>query len=155
MKIKANYVIIPLITVAVSVIGSWITDLGMDWYQILNIPSYTPSGSLIGAVWTVIFILSTISALLVWNFSKRNKRFWWIVGIFIANAFLNVFWSALFFGLNLIGVSIIEMIILEFTVLALIFLTWPISKPASILLFPYAGWVAFAAYLAYNIWKIN
>lgn len=155
MKIKLNYAIIPLITIAVSVAGSYLTDLGMDWYNTINLPEITPPGSLIGAVWTIIFILSTISALLVWNLSKRNKRIWWIIGIFIANAVLNVFWSGLFFGLHLIGASIIEMIILEISVLALIILAWPVSRWASILLFPYAGWVIFATYLAYNIWLLN
>lgn len=155
MKLKPNYLIIPIITVVVSVLGSYLTDLGMDWYDTINLPEITPPGSVIGAVWTVIFILSTISALLVWNLSKRNKRFWWIIGIFIANAILNVFWSGLFFSLHLIGASIIEMIILEISVLALIVLIWPISRWASVLLIPYAGWVIFATYLAINIWKIN
>ena len=102
MKIKLNFIIIPLITVIVSVSGSWATDAGMGWYDTLNLPSVTPPGYVIGIIWSIIFILTTISALVVWNKpqkgflgfkKKRDDKFWWIIGIFIANAFLNFFWS--------------------------------------------------------------
>jgi tryptophan-rich sensory protein len=47
------------------------------------------------------------------------------------------------------------MIILEATVIALIVLIWPKSRLSALLLAPYAGWVAFATYLAFVIWQYN
>ncbi|MBN1325862.1 tryptophan-rich sensory protein [Candidatus Falkowbacteria bacterium] len=152
---KLNYITIPIITIAVSVLGSFLTSAGMDWYKTLKLPSIAPGGNIIGSVWTVIFILSTISALIVWNNIPKTNLFWWIIGLFIANAILNVLWSFIFFYSQSIGPSIIEMIILELTVLCLCILIWPFSKIASILLWPYAAWVIFATYLAYNIWILN
>lgn len=154
-KLKLNYLVIPLIAVFVSVFGSWLTDTGMDWYKTISLPEFTPPGSFIGIVWTIIFILTTISVLVVWNKFERNKIFWIIVVLFLANAFLNVFWSFLFFNQHLIGWSLIEMNILNLTTILLIIFIWPKSKFASVLLMPYAGWVAFATYLAYNIWLLN
>lgn len=152
---KKNYFFIPLIMIIVSALGSLITSNNMDWYNALAVPSFTPPGSVIGAVWTVIFILATISALLVWNSAERNKVFKWIVALFILNAVLNVLWSYIFFGQQMVLFSIIEMILLNITVIVLIILIWPISKLASSLLIPYAVWVTFATFLAYQIFILN
>ena len=152
---KLNYIIIPLITIIVAVVGSFLTSAGMYWYKTLKLPDIAPPGGFIGIVWTIIFILSTISALIIWNNTPRSNLFWWIIGIFILNAILNVLWSYIFFYSHNIGGAIIEMIILEITVIALCVLIWPISRIASILFWPYAAWVSFATYLAYHIWILN
>lgn len=152
---KPNYIIIPLITVLVSFIGNLFTDSGMDWYRTLELPSFTPPGSVIGMVWTIIFILSTISALIVWNKINHNKLFWLIIFLFLLNAFFNIFWSFLFFNQYLIGLSLIEMNVLNLTTILLIIVIWSKSKLASGLLVPYFTWVTFATYLAYSIWLLN
>ena len=152
---KINYFIIPLITLIVAFSGSFLTSGGMAWYKTIKLPKIAPPGYFIGIVWTIIFILTTISALLFWNKAPRDSRFNTIAIIFLINAFLNVFWSYLFFNQHQILASIIEMIILDITVIVLIFFLWPISKLASYLLMPYAAWVAFATYLAYRILLLN
>lgn len=152
---KLNYLIIPLITIAVALSGSFLTSGGMDWYKTLTLPKLAPAGSVIGTVWTIIFILSTISALIFYNKSPRHKNFNLIVAIFLINAVLNIVWSFLFFSQHWILASIIEMIILDLTVIILMILIWPISKWASLLLLPYALWVAFATSLAYQILVLN
>ncbi len=103
--IRLNRIVIPLITVAVSVAGSMLTSTGMDgWYETQNKPTFTPPGSVVSTVWTILFILATISVLLYWNAHApfgvlpRDERFGWILGFFILNALLNVFWSFLFFN---------------------------------------------------------
>ena len=152
---KINYFIIPLITLIVALSGSFLTKRGMGWYETLNLPEIAPPGSIIGLVWTIIFILATISALIFWNKTPRDPRFNAIVIFFLINAVLNIFWSYLFFNQHQILASVIEMIILDITVIVLILLLWPISKLASYLLMPYAAWVAFATYLAYRILLLN
>ena len=154
-KIKINYFFIPIITFLTGWIGGYFTELGMDWYDKLAVPSWTPPGAVIGTVWTIIYILTTISALIAWNKFKRDKIFWWIVGLFAFNAALNAFWSYLWFASQLMGLAIIEMIVLEATVIALMVLIWPRSRWASLLLLPYAGWVLFATYLATTVWQMN
>lgn len=149
---KLNYIIIPLIVFLVAVIGSYFTGTGMDWYETINLPSWTPPGFIIGAVWTVIFILSAFSALIVWNKPERN---WLIVLVFLINAGLNVFWSFLFFNQHLIGAAFSEAVLLDITVFILIFTIWPVSKLASLLLVPYALWTTFASFLTLFVWLIN
>lgn len=132
------------------------------WYKGLTLPPIAPSGFVIGIIWTIIFILTAISAIKIWDAfhsSKRNKseisHFYSILGLYITNAFLNAGWSFLFFTKSLILASIIEMVVLNLTVAMLIFFNWRFSKLASYLLIPYFVWVCFATALAIEIWLVN
>ena len=152
---KVNYIIIPLITILVVLTGSLLTGWGMSWYHNLNLMSWTPAGSLIGMVWTILFILSLISVLIVYNKTNRDSAFWLIMILFAVNAALNMTWTFLFFVLHFLSLAIIEAFILGLSVVALIILIWPRAKLPAVLLIPYAGWVFFATYLSYNIWLLN
>lgn len=152
---NANYLVIPAVTIITAVTGSFITGSGMAWYKIIKLPAWTPPGSVIGAVWTVIFILATISTLIVYNQLQPSKNLKLILAIFLVNAVLNVTWSLLFFGWHLIGPAVWEAGLLGLSVLALIVLIWPASILASLLLLPYFLWVCFATFLTYNVWLLN
>lgn len=156
--LKVNYLLTPLGVLSVSLIGGYFTGGGMDWYDAINLPSFTSHGSVIGIVWTIIFILSAISILLFSNNSKTNRKslfFYIIISLFVLNGILNVFWSVLFFSWHLIFWSVIEMLFLNFVNLVLILMLWRGYKSSAILLIPYFLWVAFATYLAYSIYLLN
>jgi tryptophan-rich sensory protein len=152
---KLNYIVIPLIVFLVALAGSLITSGGMDWYKTIRLPDWTPSGAVIGAAWTIIFILAAISVLVFWNKFPRGKKFNWIFLIFFINALLNILWSYLFFGQHLIGWAVWGAGLLGLSVILLIALIRPVSHLASVLLFPYAIWVIFATYLTYTVWNLN
>jgi len=151
-----SYIFIPLITVLVAGGGSWLTNQGLAvWYQQLQLPSIAPNGGVIGLVWTIIFILATISALLFWNQHSKQKNRQVIAGLFLANAILNLAWSYIFFVQHWLGWTIIEMTVLNLTTLTLIVLLWRKTRNSAVLLLPYLIWVSFATYLAYQIWLLN
>lgn len=157
---RLNYLIFPLAAFLVARLGGDWTSQGLGWYYSLNLPSIAPPGWFIGIVWTIIYTLTTISAIILWNLTSDKwacwqGRYWLIWILFVLNAFLNAWWSWLFFVKHQIGLAIAEMIALESTVIALIFLAKKFSKIASILLIPYAVWVGFATYLAYRIYLLN
>jgi tryptophan-rich sensory protein len=153
--VKTNYIVIPLVVVAVAVLGGFLTAGGMGWYKTISLPSWTPSGTFISVVWTIIFILSAISALIVWNKTPRGTRFKWTAVVFIANAVLNTGWTLLFFKLHFLGTSVWEAGVLGVSVVALIILIWPRARFAAALLIPYVAWVFFATYLTYAVWVLN
>ena len=155
IKLKINYIIIPLFVLVVAVLGNLTTAQGMNWYDKLKLPSITPPGFVIGIVWSIIFVLSTFSALIYWNRAYRNFRFVLVMVLFIINGILNFLWSYLFFNLHLVGAAVVEMVLLEATVIILIILIRFSSKTASVLLYPYAIWVIFATFLAYQILLLN
>ncbi|MFH1632302.1 MAG: tryptophan-rich sensory protein [bacterium] len=146
---------IPLIVLATALAGSWLTQGGMDWYSTIALPVWTPSGEIIGMVWTTIFILSGAAAIIAWRSMPRNTIFAATFIAFIANAFLNIFWSFLFFRLHIIDAAFLEAGLLAGSVLFLIGLTWERARIASILLIPYLMWVSFATYLTFKIFELN
>jgi tryptophan-rich sensory protein len=152
---KLNYIIIPLIVFLTALAGSLLTSSAMGWYKTINKPSWTPAGSLIGAVWTALFILAAISTLIAWNRLPHDSRFKWIIAVFIINALLNVLWSWLFFNQHMLGAAIFEANLLAASVVALVILIWPGSALAASLLIPYAAWVLFATFLTYQVWSLN
>lgn len=153
---KINYFIIPLIVIAIAYFGGVATSNGLEnWYYNLNLPEIAPAGSFIGLMWTIIYILTTISALIVWNKLKKDKDFKLIISLFLVNGFLNFLWSYLFFGLNFIYTAFIEMIILNIVNLWLIIILRKKNLLASVLLIPYFIWVCFATYLTYLILTLN
>jgi len=162
------YIFIPLVVIAVSVLGGLLTSGGMAWYQTLILPTIAPAGSVIGTVWTVIFILCAVAAIWFWRKKKsvsagggavtvkNSARLAnWTVALLIVNAILNIGWSWVFFNQQLLGWAIVEMVVLNLSNLALIILFWKKYRFAAYLWMPYFLWVSFATYLAVNIWLLN
>lgn len=152
---RLNYIVIPLFVVATAGLGSWFTNNGLYWYSTIKIPSWTPSGGVIGAVWTILFILATISALVSWNSEISKARKILLAKLFVINTVLNFGWSFIFFEANLLLVAVFEAIFLELSVLSLIIFIRGINRFASLLLIPYALWVGFATNLTFSVWLLN
>jgi tryptophan-rich sensory protein len=132
------------------------TDQGVtDWYPEIIKPSYTPPGSFIGVVWTIIFILSAISLILFINRGKGSKIFWPVIGLFALNGIVNVAWSYIFFTKHLIGLAVIDSLLILMTAGMIMVIAWRVSKMSSLLLIPYVLWVSFATYLTYDIYTLN
>lgn len=151
-----SYILIPLITILVAYVGGRLTAASVTtWYRGLRKPSWTPPGGVIGVVWTVLYILAAISALIVWNLPGGASVPFLIASLFVLNALLNVFWSYMFFYLHKTGLAIWVCLLLELTIVLLIWLIAPVSVLAAWLLVPYAAWVTFASYLNYRVWVMN
>lgn len=153
LRMKPNYFLIIGVALLTSVVGSLFTEAGLGWYRTLRVPAYTPSSVVISVVWTIIFILATLSALLVWNRTRADGWRSWTIFAFIINAALNASWSYLFFVQHAVLPAAIEAVVLEFSIIALIALIWPRHRSAALLLVPYALWVAFATFLTFMIWR--
>lgn len=147
-------VLIILVTVLTAVLGGMVTQKGLPWYRHIKKPSWTPPGSTIGIVWSVIYTLSAFSAIIAYN-TIAGDVLAWVLIVFLINAMLNAGWSALFFGFRLKGAALIGAVLLEISVLVLIWLLWPVAPLAAVLLVPYALWVCFATYLTYKVWYMN
>jgi translocator protein len=154
-KFNYTYLLFPAIAVMVSSFGGMVTSGGMVWYKTLRLPQWTPPGAVIGAVWTLLYVLATISALMAFNNISAVQARASIMAVFALNALLNFGWTGLFFGKHMVGMAEFGAPALCLSVLALIFLIWPRIIVAAILLIPYACWVAFATYLNYVIYKLN
>ncbi len=137
-------------------LGSLFTSSSVStWYPTLIKPSFTPPGSVIGAVWIVLFTLMGISLFLVWRSCKTDAHWKIALGVFAAQLVVNVFWSWAFFGLQSPLAGIVVIVVLWLLILQCMIRFWPISRNAALLLAPYILWVSFAAFLNYSIWRMN
>ncbi|MGD1003162.1 MAG: TspO/MBR family protein [Minisyncoccia bacterium] len=151
-----SYILIPLVTILVAFVGGRLTVASVKtWYVGLRKPSWTPPGAVIGTVWTVLYILAALSALIVWNLPDGASVPAMIAVLFYLNAAVNVFWSYVFFYLHKMGPAIWVCLFLDITIILLIQFIAPISPLAAWLLVPYAAWVTFASYLNYRVWEMN
>jgi translocator protein len=145
---------IPLFTFLVALVGSRLTLSGMKWYRTVKLPKWNPNGKTIGLVWTTIFILAAISALIVWN--QYGDQASISVGVlFLLNGILNVLWSYIFFVRHDYTLAVFEASALNITIILLIYIIWPLSVVAALLLLPYFLWISFATFLTCKIKGMN
>lgn len=155
ISVKINYIVIPLIVIVVAFMGLFFTRSGMDWYHTLQLPAIAPSSFFIALVWNIIFLLTTVAALDVWNNKEHKFRRVITMFFFMVNAALNVAWCYLFFYRHMIDIAVWDAALLDFSVIILILLIGPMSQLCAALLLPYALWTTFAVYLNYLIWSMN
>jgi len=135
--------------------ASYFADTGRSWYQTINLPDWTPSNSVMVLAWTVIFILTSLSILIIWNKYSSEKKFGLVISLFIINAVLIVGWNILFFSHQMMGLAFFQAILLIMNLVLLVFLIWRFSPLAAYLLFPYSAWVVFSTILTLNVWILN
>jgi tryptophan-rich sensory protein len=141
-----------LLCAATAGIGARFTARGLGpWYDGLAKPSWTPPGSVIGAVWTVLFALIAIASALA---AGRGRPLAYAAAL-VVNLSLNAGWSYLFFARRAPSAALALLVVLELTCLVLVALAWPASRLAAGLLLPYAAWVAFAGLLNGSVVRMN
>ncbi len=124
-----------------------------SWYATLNRPSFAPPNWIFAPVWTALFLLMGIALFLAWENKFKKARLGLL--FFIIQLVLNIFWSALFFGLHNPFFALIEIIFLLIFIILTIKSFWKINLWAGILMLPYAVWVAFAMILNFFYWWLN
>lgn len=150
----SNYFIFYVATILFFGVGA-ITTLGIHWYQILSLPTWTPSEAFVAIIWCVLFFLSALSLCIFWDLPTRDNTFRITVLLYMANAALVLFWNYLFFGIHILSMSFAVAVLVAINVLVLILRTWKISRPTAWLLVPYLAWMLFATYFSYVVMTLN
>jgi translocator protein len=137
-----------------AMMGGLLTEIG-PWYRGLKSPSWKPPDWAFGPVWTVILSLCAYAISVAWRDAPSPEARAWIVALFAANGVLHMAWSLLFFKLKRPDWALIEVAALWLSVLAPIVAFSAYSRLAALLLAPYLLWVAVAAYLNYEMVRLN
>ena len=140
--------------IVVAGLGGLATDIG-PWYRALEKPWWQPPDLAFGPVWTLIFTLTVVAAVLAWRGARSPSRRAAIVLAFLANGVLNVFWSVLFFAWQRPDWALGEVVLLWASIVALIVVAGRASRPAGLLFVPYLAWVSFAALLNLAVVRLN
>ena len=122
----------------------------MDKYNSLIKPFQIPN-IIFPIVWTILFILMSISFYLITQKVDDKKYLY----IYLAQLIVNSLWTLIFFGLGKYLFAFIWLIVLIILIIIMMIQYYPINKISFILLLPYLVWVIFAGYLNYMIYILN
>jgi benzodiazapine receptor len=149
----------PVLTAAASALfvgalGGAATQIG-PWYYGLVKPSWQPPDWLFAPVWTLIYGLTALAGVLVWNRIADRERRLRLMALFALNALLNVLWSELFFGQRRPDWALSEVVPFWLSILVLVLLVFPVTRTGGWALVPYLIWVLFAGILNLAIVRLN
>lgn len=115
----------------------------------LVLPRFYPPGYLFPIVWSILYLLMSISIYIVSKFDDN------LFFLYYFQVFINALWSVIFFGLELRLFSFIWILFLFCVVLIMFKKFYAISKISGYLLVPYLFWILFAGYLNFAIYLLN
>jgi tryptophan-rich sensory protein len=125
------------------------------WYSGLVKPALNPPSWVFGPVWTILYALMGVAAFLVWRSKEKFSIKRVAITIFGFQLAVNTLWSILFFGLHSTALAFADIVILWCAIILTLAWFQKISKFAAYLLLPYLLWVTFAAYLNFEILRLN
>ena len=135
-------------------LGGLFTSSGVssDWYQNMNQAPWTPPGWVFGAAWTFIMICFAFFMTYAWEVSKDRSM---LLTLFTVQWILNVSWNPVFFHLREVLIGLIVISALTILVWYLLFKFRKELKAKSLLILPYAIWLAIATSLNAYIYLNN
>lgn len=145
-------VIIILITFIVGSFFSWFTMNNMETFKELEKPINVP-GVLFPVVWSILYLLMSISCYIVTESNNPNKNKGFI--IYAVQLIINSLWSLIFFGFESYLFAFVWLLLLLISIIWMIAVFYKIDKKAGFLQIPYLLWVVFAGYLNLGIYLLN
>ena len=146
----------PIAILATAWAGGALTAKGVKtWYRTIKRPAWTPPGTVIGFIWTGIFMLAIASGVRYFSMAADPQMVWLSVLLFLLSCILNAAWSWLFFTRHRLRLAFWDAVLLDLSVLALMAVFWKVTPPSAWMLAPYAAWTAFASYLNRRIELMN
>lgn len=139
------------VTIAVAALGSLATSRGMDWYDTLDKPGFTPPDATFGIVWTILYAVVAYAGWRAWRAAPTSApTVAW--GVQMA---LNLAWTVVFFGLEAPTPALIVIAALILAVAVDVVLSWRVDRVAGGLLVPYLLWCGFASALNIGVVALN
>lgn len=142
-----------LLPLAVGALAGAISGGGINAYEAMVKPSFSPPGFIFPIVWTILYILMGIAAFLV--SSQNTKESQQAMKWYYLQLAVNFLWPIFFFSFGWYLFSFVWIILLIILIVKTIQSFYPISKTAAYLLIPYLIWVLFAAVLNFGVYYLN
>ena len=124
------------------------------WFASLVKPSLYPPPATFGIVWTVLYLLMGVALAMVVTARGAPGR-GLAIGVFVVQFLLNLAWSPVFFGMELLVPGFYLLLAIDLAVLVTVVLFYRVRPLAAWLLMPYLAWVLFAAVLNWQFVQAN
>lgn len=130
-------------------------DNTYNWYATLIKPTWAPPSWLFAPVWTVLYLLITVSFLSVFYKVYKGKLSKATALPFILNLFFNSIFTFLQFGLKNNLLAAIDILLVLITIIWMFKAVWPRLKWVVWTNLPYLLWVSFATILQLTVTYLN
>ena len=125
------------------------------YYDVLIKPSFSPPAWIFGPVWTVLYIIISITFIRVFYLAAKRVIPAYLTIPFILNLIVNLAYTPLQFGLQNNYLAALDVLAVLFTLVWAISAIWPYSRKLALWQIPYLVWVAFATVLQLTITWFN
>lgn len=159
-QLRASFLRVAVVTVPLVVflgsLSGLLSNSGFDnpWFSALDKPALMPPGWAFAFVWPALYALMGCAVAMVWHARGAPGR-GVAVGLFIVQLLLNFAWSPLFFAAHKVSAALWLIAALIVVVAATIAAFARVRVVAAVLLLPYLLWLSFAAYLNWQIDRLN
>lgn len=137
-------------------LAAWVTQTSVTtWYPTLAKPSFTPPDWLFAPVWTVLYAMMGIAAVLVWWRRSEDSTSRGALLLFVTQLVLNGAWSFAFFGARSPTLGLVVIVALWGVLARTAERFFRVRAAAGWLLVPYLLWVTYAGALNLGIWVLN
>ena len=126
-----------------------------QWYDALAKPSFTPSPSTIGLIWTILYPIIAISFGFVFVQVFRGKIPRMVAVPFAVNLLANVLFMPFFSGLRNVPLASVDILIVWATIIWMLLAVWPHYRWVAVAQVPYFVWVSIATVLQLSITAMN
>ena len=127
----------------------------IDWYNALAKPSWTPSPTTIGLIWTILYPVIFISFGFVFVQAWRRKLPGKVALPFAVNLVANVLFMPIFAGLRSVPLAAVDISVVWASILWCMIVVWPYRKSVALAQLPYLAWVSTASVLQFSILAMN
>ncbi|MEO0919343.1 MAG: TspO/MBR family protein [Pseudomonadota bacterium] len=148
-----RWITLPIFLIATMALGGIVgasTPPG-EWYDNLAKPVFNPPDWVFAPVWTVLYAMVAFAGWRSWDRAKSSvpTKTWFI------QFAVNLTWSPVFFGLQMMGLALIIIILMIALTAAFVKTSWRLDRLAALLMVPYLAWISFAAVLNATLWVMN
>lgn len=140
-------------TLAVGGLAALLSADGMARFEQYVQPPLAPPEWLFPVVWTVLYILMSVSFAMTYEEAEDCRRD--VLRVYVLQLALNFAWPILFFRFQLLLAAFVWLVVLEAIIAVMLALYYAVKRTAGLLLIPYFLWVAFAGYLNLAIYILN
>ncbi len=124
------------------------------WYRALEKPGFTPPGTVIGSVWTVLDALMGIAGFRLLRAPPSAPR-GRALGLWAFNVAMIPGWTALFFTLRSPAAGLAAASAMFASALSFLDQALKVDRLAALAAAPFAAWTGFAGVLNEEVWRRN
>ena len=107
-------------------------------------PFFQPPGWIVGPIWVVLYSCLALSITTMLGERKAFKYDMLIIGLFFLQLTLNLLWPSVFNSEQYLR-SLVMLVIMIVASVLYAYLTYKTNQTVSLLIWPYIGWISFAA----------